>query len=407
MSSAETPVHAPREHSEGTRLSLLRWLKRPGERVHQDEALLELETDKVAVEVVAPRSGVLKAALKAENDEVSPGELLGVIAAEGELAAESLAPPAESAQGAPTPTPDHEEAGQKCAPDRISPAVRRLLREHSLDAASVVGSGPQGRIRVDDVLRAARGVRAPANPASSEVSTCDQRVPHSPARRRTAERVADSLRSIPHVTAVIEADFTAVLRHRAAQATRFEALGAPLTLTTYVLAACVPAIRAVPEVNARWSEHALELIERIDIGVATAFDQGLIVPVIRDVANLALADLARALHDQVSRARSGRLAPADVRGGSFSVSNYGPSGGLLAAPIVIIPPQVAILGVGKLEKRAVVLEEDGVERIVARPRCFITLTIDHRALDGARANRFLEVLVGELAAWPEQDAAPG
>ena len=195
------------------------------------------------------------------------------------------------------------------------------------------------------------------------------------------------------MTTVFEADFGAVLAHRERHREAFASRGAPLTLTAYVIAACVDAIRAVPETNARWTEDALEIIERIDIGVATALPGGaLIVPVIRDVAALDLEEIARRLADLTTRAREDRLSPAEVRGGTFTISNHGVSGSLLAAPIVINQPQSAILGVGKLERRPVVVDSDGEERIAIRPRCYLTLTIDHRVMDGQRANAFMEVL---------------
>ena len=212
--------------------------------------------------------------------------------------------------------------------------------------------------------------------------------------------VTSLLHTAPHVTTVFEADFSAVLAHRERHRDAYASRGAPLTLTAYVIAACVNAIRAVPETNARWTEEALEIIEHIDIGVGTALPGGaLIVPVIRDVAALGLEEIARRLGDLTTRAREGRLTPAEVRGGTFTISNHGVSGSLLAAPIVINQPQSAILGMGKLERRPAVIDTDGEERIVIRPRCYLTLTIDHRVMDGQRANTFMEVLIGRLAGW--------
>jgi 2-oxoglutarate dehydrogenase E2 component (dihydrolipoamide succinyltransferase) len=290
--------------------------------------------------------------------------------------------------------------------------VRRLLAEHRLRPDEVAGSGAGGRITADDVLVhvAARGAPARADkalaaaPASPDAPGI-RRVPHSALRRRIAEHMVASLHTAPHVTTVFEADFSAVLAHRERHRAAFAARGAPLTLTAYIIAACVDAIRAVPETNARWTEEALELFERIDIGVGTALPEGgLVVPVIRDVAALDLESIARRLGELTTRAREDRLTPADVRGGTFTISNHGVSGSLLAAPIVINQPQSAILGVGRLERRAVVVtESDGTERIIVRPQCYLTLTIDHRVMDGDRANRFMDVLVRRLADWPAVD----
>jgi len=216
--------------------------------------------------------------------------------------------------------------------------------------------------------------------------------------------VTSLLHTAPHVTTVFEADFGAVLAHRERHRDAYASRGAPLTLTAYLIAACIDGIRAVPETNARWTDDALEIIERIDIGVGAALTGGgLIVPVIRDVAALRLDEIARRLADLTTRAREDRLSPAEVRGGTFTISNHGVSGSLLAAPIVINQPQSAILGVGKLERRPAVVDTDGEERIVVRPRCYLTLTIDHRVMDGQRANTFMDVLVRRLADWPADD----
>ena len=212
--------------------------------------------------------------------------------------------------------------------------------------------------------------------------------------------VESLLQTAPHVTTVFEVDLGAVLTHRARHRSDYDQRGTPLSLTVYFLAACVDALKAVPELNARWTDDALEYYDRIDVGVATALsDGGLVVPVIRDLGSLDLAGIADALTDRVTRARTQQLTPADVRGGTFTISNHGVSGSLLAAPIVINQPQSGILGIGKLERRAAVIDEGGREQIVVRPRCYVTLTIDHRVLDGARANRFLQVLVQQLENW--------
>jgi 2-oxoglutarate dehydrogenase E2 component (dihydrolipoamide succinyltransferase) len=294
----------------------------------------------------------------------------------------------------------------------MSPAVRRLLSEHGLTAGEVRGSGDGGRITVDDVLAAAQqgpppAPAATASPPGAEAAAVGEaadgmrRIPHTPMRRRIAEHMVQSLlHTSPHVTTVFEADMSAVLAHRAAHKAEFEQRGVPLTLTAYFVAACVDALRAVPEANGRWTDEALEIPGRIDIGVGTALEgRGLVVPVIRDVARLDLAGIAAALGELVERARADRLTAADLQGGTFTISNHGVSGSLLAAPIVIHQPQSAILGVGKLEKRAVVVTQDGRDAVAIRPRCYVTLTIDHRVLDGHQANRFMETLVRRLESW--------
>ena len=407
-------VTAPADEAEGTQSRVLRWLKAPGDRVVRDEPLIELETDKVTVEVSSPADGVLREICKQEQEDVAPGDRLGRIDASGERAAPVPAEPAAErrapAERAGIVT---SEEGGAIRSGLLSPAVRRLISEHGLRTEELTGTGAGGRITADDVLArvAARsGDRTqPTTPASPRAAPAEdagvRRVPHSALRRRIAEHMVTSLlHTAPHVTTVFEADFGAVLAHRERFRETYAARGAPLTLTAYVVAACVDGIRAVPETNARWTEDALEILERVDIGVGTALRSGaLIVPVIRDVASLTLEEIARQLGDLTKRAREDRLTPAEVRGGTFTISNHGVSGSLLAAPIVINQPQSAILGVGKVERRPVVVDSDGEDRLEIRPRCYLTLTIDHRVMDGQRANAFMDVLVRRLAGWPADD----
>jgi 2-oxoglutarate dehydrogenase E2 component (dihydrolipoamide succinyltransferase) len=399
---ALTDVVVPSESFENTRSRLLRWLKRAGQSVTAGEPLVEVETDKVTVEIAAPASGILVETLKAADDEVSVGDLLGRIDA-------LAAAPAKAAVAATAAKPSELRpvaiavAGAADASASLSPAVRRLLVQHDLDPGAIHGSGTGGRVTVDDVLRHVEANGA-AQPVRADVATATdgvRRVPHSPTRRRIAERMVESLlRTAPHVTTVFEADLGAVLAHRERHKAAFAADGVPLTLSAYFIAACVPAIRAVPEANARWTADAIELVERIDVGMATAVEgKGLFVPVLRDVAARDLKSLAAALHDLTTRARAGQLTPADVRGGSFTISNHGVSGSLVATPIVINQPQSAILGIGRLEKRAVVAERDGADVVIVRPRCYVTLTLDHRVMDGHQANRFLSTWVAAIEAW--------
>jgi 2-oxoglutarate dehydrogenase E2 component (dihydrolipoamide succinyltransferase) len=406
--STPIDVRAPAEQTEGTRSQLLRWLKQPGDAVTENEPLIEIETDKVTVEIAAPASGVLREILKHEQDEIAPGELLGRIEASGAGAGAAAAPKlAEAvilAGGAPL-RPSVPAAGGSAAAG-LSPAVRRLLAEHGLESSAVRGSGSGGRITVEDVLAAAANARprAPAVAAAAHGAPqgAVRRVPHTAVRKRIAEHMVQSLlHTAPHVTAVFEADLSAVLNDRARQRDDFARRGVSLTLTAYFVQAAVAAIRAVPEANSRWTDTALEIYESIHVAVGTAVEgSGLVAPVLRDAQSLDLFGTARALEDLVTRARAGKLIPADMRGGTFTISNHGVSGSLLAAPIIINQPQAAILGVGKLEKRAVVLEEGGAAKIVVRPRCYVTLTLDHRVMDGDQANHFMRVLVQRLNDWP-------
>jgi 2-oxoglutarate dehydrogenase E2 component (dihydrolipoamide succinyltransferase) len=408
-------VRVPRDQAEGTRSQILRWLKVEGDAVLENEPLIEVETDKVTVEIPSPASGVLRQVLKQEQEEIGPGEILARIEVTADRDALTATPAASAAAerrdviapdpATDPPTPLAGAPRPRARGDQgLSPAVKRLLAERGLSEHSVVGTGPGGRITVDDALRAQAPVVSTAPEAGKESSGVpSHRVPHSATRRRIAERMVQSLlHTAPHVTTIFEADFGAILAHRARYRSEFAAQGAALTLTTYIIAACVDAIRAVPEVNARWHEDSLEIFDSIDIGVGTAVEgKGLIVPVIRAVQSLNLKDIASELHRLVDAAREDRLTPSDVRGGTFTISNHGVSGSLMGAPIVINQPQVAILGVGKLDKRVSVIEQSGEDKIAVRPRCYLSLTIDHRALDGDRANRFLQVLVERLEEWPQ------
>jgi 2-oxoglutarate dehydrogenase E2 component (dihydrolipoamide succinyltransferase) len=397
-------VLLPAEQAEGTRSQVLRWLKAVGQTVTKHEPLVEIETDKVTIEVPAPADGVLGEILAAEGVDVAPGALLGRLQAG---AAASVAAPLAPVLAAIAGKPEVAAAAGASA-DRMSPAVRRLLAEHGLTGAQVRGTGDAGRITVDDVLAASKhaatataGVAAPAASAARPADEGVRRIPHTPMRRRIAAHMVESLlQTAPHVTTVFEADMTGVLAHRARHRKELEARGVLLTLTAYFVAACVDAIGAVPEANGRWTDDAVLVHERIDIGVGTALEgRGLIVPVIRDVGGLDLAGIAAALGALVVRARQDQLTPADLRGGTFTISNHGVSGSLVAAPIVINQPQSAILGIGKLEKRAVVVGREGQEEIAIRPRCYVTLTIDHRVLDGHQANLFMQTLVRRIEGW--------
>ena len=463
--SATLDICAPAEQTEGTRSQVLRWLKAIGDEVSEHEPLIEIETDKVTVEVAAPASGVLREIVKGEQDEIAPGEVLGRIELAGGAsphtddtgsvarssmplvaATESSALPSAQAMNggaslrgdAQTPA-EMPDAGPAAAASlsRLSPTVRRLLAERGLNPATIRATGEGGRITIDDVLAYVANPSAAATPASEHAASslsgvaratavmpsasprsdgagssagpaiapahsASHAIPHTAVRKRIADHMVQSLlQTAPHVTTVFEANMSAVIAHRTQHRAEFEKRHAPLTFTAYFLAAAVEAIRAVPEVNSRWTDSALEVYDAMHIGVATAIESGgLMVPVLRDVQSRDLFGIASGLHKLVTAARESRLQPADVRGGTFTISNHGVSGSLLAAPIVINQPQSAILGVGKLEKRAVVVEQGGEERIVVQPKCYVTLTIDHRVMDGHQANRFLQTFVRVLEAWP-------
>ena len=378
-------------NAEGTRATILRWCKSVGDAVVKDEPLLELETDKVTVEIAAPADGTLIEILKQVNAEVSPDEVLARLSLLGESTTpRAPATAAESSASAPRERQTSEGTGD--AHSLLSPAVRRLLREHSIDAADVAGTGLDGRITAHDVERYAAAPKPIAD---------GTRIPHSAIRRRVAEHMARSVAEAPHVTTLFEADLTRVLAHRARNSAAYESRGVHLTLTAYFVSACATALQTHREVNATFHREALELHRDINIGVGTALgDQGLIVPVIHRAQSLDLFELAQRLERLVAAARAGKLAAQDVRGGTFTISNHGVGGSLLAAPIIINQPQVAILGVGKVQRRVCVLPVGNDEEIGIRSMCYLTLTIDHRALDAFQANAFLSSIVSTLEQWP-------
>ena len=378
MSNEIVEMRAPEEQEEGTRSQLLRWLKAPGEAVSAHEPLIELETDKVTVEVAAPVSGVLAEVLKGEREDVTPGEVLGRIATgAASHRAAAQAPQSAAPESRASAAPAEQPAAARpvsAASAPLSPAVRRLLGERGLDPSQVRGTGPDGRITVDDVLAAAAQGPVPASapppPARAESpGIAVRRVPHSAVRQRIAARMVESLlHTAPHVTNVFEVDLPAVLAHRERHRQSFAERGVPLTLSAYFVRAAVAAIEEVPEANSRWSETALEIYQTVNFGIGTAAPEGLVAPVLRGAETLDLQQTAQGIDALVRRARAGRLTPEDVRGGTFTMSNHGVSGSLIATPIILFPGQAAILGVGKLEKRAVVVQHAESERIEIRPR---------------------------------------
>jgi 2-oxoglutarate dehydrogenase E2 component (dihydrolipoamide succinyltransferase) len=430
---SDIDVVAP-DNEEGTKATVLRWYKSAGDSIAKDEPLLELETDKVTVEVPAPAGGELAEILKQPNEEILPGQVLARIRLAPSAAAQAQAPaaiaPGAALERASTVTAPAGENGRAL----VSPAVRRLLNEHTLSLSDVKGSGRAGRVTAQDVARhmsasmdprpepaaaefPARSVEPPAASAAHPAGSPERRaasaaparvpdgatstrVPHTAVRRRVAEHMARSLAQAPHVTTVFEADLGRVQAHRAGHAAEYEREGARLTYTAYFVAACARALLAHPAVNSTFHDDALEMHAHANIGVGTALgNEGLIVPVLHDAETLSLLEVARRLGALVAAARAGKLAPQDVRGGTFTISNHGVSGSLLAAPIIINQPQVAILGVGKVERRLCVVDTPAGEAIAVRTMCYLTLTLDHRALDAFQANAFLAHVVSTLESW--------
>ena len=416
------------EEQEGTKAVVRAWLRQVGDRVEEHDPLVELETDKVTMEVPAPAAGILREILIHSDEDATPGAVLGRIAPAADVTPES--PPidlqgrdreeareARRDRGAAIPRADSvaDPAGSGPVQEtRLSPSVKRAILQHDLDPSRIQGTGRGGRITRADVDRAveeatrvgkvAEGIIPAATLSQASPGAGDIRshsVPHDRMRLTIAENMHRSVTEAPHVTAVFEADFSAIAAHREKHKAAWAKKGVKLTYTAYLVAAAAEAMKVAPAINSRWHDDRLELFDDINIGVGTALGtKGLIVPVIRKVQELSLKGIAAQLDQLTEKARAEKLVAAEIKGGTFTISNHGVSGSLFAAPIIINQPQSAILGVGKLEKRVVVREVGGVDTIQIRPMAYVSLTIDHRVVDGHQTNAWLSRFVELLETWP-------
>jgi 2-oxoglutarate dehydrogenase E2 component (dihydrolipoamide succinyltransferase) len=400
------------------------WLKGEGDQVEQYEPILEIETDKVTTEAIAEVGGTILKILVPQGETVAVGTVLALIGEPGEaiqdadgaaslvsetktapveqVSTDSALPPAVT-KTIPSNGPPHT---QRPYSGRISPVVGRIAGEHNVDLTMVPGSGRQGRITKKDILAylESRDVGAPL-PATDKARTSGKQAPVSKLipgellpmtgiRRAIAEHMVRSKRTSPHVTTVFDLDFTAVTAHRSANKERFALEGVNLTFTAYIMAAIVQGLARHPLVNSSWNDAGINLKKEINVGMATAIPDGLIVPVIKNADGLDLLALARAINDLSDRARRGRLLPDEVQDGTFTLTNHGVSGSLFATPI-INQPQCAILGVGKIEKRVKVIND----AIAIRPMAFASLTFDHRILDGLSADGFMVTVKDVIEKW--------
>jgi 2-oxoglutarate dehydrogenase E2 component (dihydrolipoamide succinyltransferase) len=399
------------EEQEGTKAVVRAWLKKVGDRVEVNDPLVELETDKVAMEVPAPAAGVLREILLHSDEDAVPGAVLGRIAPVAEVGLESS--PAQAGAQAPLKTAAMPPPGPRPSPGsnqretRLSPSVKRAVLQHDIDPARIEGTGRGGRLTRADVDRAVEEATKVGQPVEGVISasgsdTRSHFIPHDRMRLAIAENMQRSVSEAPHVTAVFEADFSAIIAHRDRHKAAFAKKGVKLTYTAYLVAAAAEAMKAAPAINGRWHADRLELFDDVNIGVGTALgEKGLIVPVVRKVQQLSLKGIAAQLDELIEKARAEKLTSADVQGGTFTISNHGVSGSLFAAPIIINRPQAAILGVGKLEKRVVVREAGGVDTIQIRPMAYVSLTIDHRVVDGHQTNAWLTRFVEVLEGWAD------
>ena len=362
--------------AEGT---IVRWNKAVGDTVERDEPLFEISTDKVDAEIPSPAAGTL-IAIEAPAGETVPVDSIVAVIGPPDGAAATVSPPANAPpardDGAATPAaPVAPVAGRRQqAAARLSPVVRRLAKEHDVDPSAIKGTGAGGRITKEDVLRHVESRPAAAGRAE----------PLSIMRRKIAEHMVASRRTSAHVHTVFEVDFERVAKLRAAHKAEYAAAGVKLTYLSFVARAVVDALAEVPVANASLAGDDVVYRDDVGLGIAVALDDGLIVPVVKHAREAGVRELSRAIADLAERARTRRLAPHDVEGGTFTITNHGAFGSLLGMPI-INQPQLAILGMGAVEPRPVVV--DGA--VAVGLRAFLTLGFDHRVIDGATADRFM------------------
>lgn len=385
---------------EGTKAVLSQWLVSEGDTVEINQPILELETDKVMMEVISPANGVLIEKLVNTDDEVSATHILGRI--------DNSKKSTISFKEEPTTPLTSPSAGiikkkevnvvetsiKQNDSTLISPSVRRLITKHNLNINDIKGSGKNNRLTTRDIDNFLKVPRAKTGKSSNHL-------PISNMRRSIANHMVDSLlHTAPHVTSIFNLDLSAIIKHRQQNKTDFAEKGANLTFTSYFIAASAIAIDQQPLINSQLHKDSIEVFKNINIGIGTALnDAGLIVPVLKNCEGRDLFSIAKELTRLTNKARSNKLKPKDVQDGTFTLSNHGVSGSLIATPIIINQPQSAILGLGKMEKRVVVKEFEGEDVMLIKPMCYVTLTIDHRVLDAQQCNQFLSIFVEALENW--------
>jgi 2-oxoglutarate dehydrogenase E2 component (dihydrolipoamide succinyltransferase) len=371
-------VKVPQLSESVAEATLLDWHKKEGERVSRDENLIDIETDKVVLELPAPADGVLVKILKKARDSVGSGDVIAQIDTEGKAAA---AAPAPAEKKAPVP----EKA--KPAP-AVMPAAQKIAAEKGVDTSKVHGTGRDGRVTKGDVLEAKKPLQQPAPPVNIDQLMSgrpEQRVPMSRLRQRVAERLVQSQSTAAILTTFNEVNMAPVMEMRKRYQERFEKEhGVRLGFMSFFVKAAVHALKRFPLVNASIDGSDIVYHGYFDIGVAVGSPRGLVVPILRDADRISFAEIEKKIGDFGKRAQDGKLAIEELTGGTFSISNGGVFGSMLSTPI-INPPQSAILGVHATKERAVV--ENG--QIVVRPMNYLALSYDHRIIDGREAVLFL------------------
>jgi 2-oxoisovalerate dehydrogenase E2 component (dihydrolipoyl transacylase) len=412
--------------TEGT---VSRWLKEIGDTVEKYEPLLEVITDKVDTEITAEVSGVVLDIKVEPGQTVDVGTVLAIVGHDGEELDEAEEAAADRDVQPEVTTGEYDEAKARAAADetaepqdradgkvpskptgkaRISPVVGRIAAEHNVDIQDVPGTGRGGRVTKQDILQyidERKAEEPSAKPPTRRETPAKTRHPAvvpgellelTPMRRSIAEHMLESKRTAPHVTTVWEVDMSAVERYRQTHRAAFEQReGVNLSYLPFVIAATVEALKEHPIVNSEYTDDGIRVKQEINIGVAVALDRGLIVPVVRNAGDKSLAGIAKAVSDLATRARSSQLSPDEVQNATFSVTNYGALGSLIGTPI-IPRGQAAILGVGAVQKRPVVVQADGLDLLAIKPMMYLALSFDHRVLDGGTADPFMADLKHRL-----------
>ncbi|HEX2998207.1 MAG TPA: dihydrolipoamide acetyltransferase family protein [Anaerolineales bacterium] len=412
-------------------VTVTKWLKKEGDSVDELEPLLEVNTDKVDTEIPAPASGMVLKIVAVEGAPAKVGAILAFIGKPGE-SVEGLGGQGAGTKSQKTERPDLKDdlaprvssspmdvSNLRSEIGFISPVVAKIAAEHGVNLQQVQGTGLNGRITKNDVLNYVQNGNKtidnrpqtmsqdpssmvhPQGDASSRLSSIvaptmgDQLIKHTVIRKQIAEHMVLSKQTSPHVLTVMEADMSRVVRHRLANKDTFARDGVNLTFTAYFMLALVAGLKAYPHVNSSWIDEGILVHKAVNLGMATSLgEEGLIVPVIKNADDLSLLAMARAVNDLANRARAKKLQPDDVKGGTFTLTNHGISGSLLAFP-VINQPQCGILGVGALQKRVVVIDD----AIAIRPMVYLSFVFDHRILDGASADWFLAKVKETLENW--------
>jgi pyruvate dehydrogenase E2 component (dihydrolipoamide acetyltransferase) len=402
-----TDVVMPQMGESITEGTIVRWMKKVGDKVDHDEPLFEISTDKVDAEIPSPAAGVVASILAKEGETVAVNSVVAVIvpadvvvvpadvvrAAPPQAGAQKPAP----AQAAADARPPTDQSSEDLMRERSSPLVRKIAKEHNVDISRIHGSGIAGRVTKHDILEYL-GEERPDALESQQGGEGDRIEKMSVMRKKIAEHMALSRRTSAHVHSVFEVNFSRIAQIREAKRAEYERAGGKLTYLAFIIKAVVGALQAVPVINASIAGDTVVYHKDVNIGIAVALDWGLIVPVIKQAGDRTLLDLSRAVADLAKLARSKQLKPDDVSGGTFTITNPGGFGAAFGMPI-INQPQLAILAVGAIEKRPAVVDDS----VAVQTMAYLTLGFDHRIIDGAVADGFMSHVKHALEHWdPEQ-----